>query len=55
MNTSCSPARATSAWAPRSRCTKYGSENARSSRSETTNPTESLRRVTSERAARFGV
>ena len=49
------PRAASSAWPPRSAAAKNGSEKIRSSGSATTNAIESERRVTSERAARFGV
>ena len=52
-NTSCTSRAATAACAPRSTCEKYGSAKNFSSASATTNATESLRRVISERAARF--
>ena len=40
---------------PRSQSEKNGSENTRSSGSGTTSATESVRRVTRDRAARLGV
>ena len=54
MNTSCRPASAITVWAARSMPRKNGSENSRSSDSATRKATESLRPVTSDRAARFG-
>ncbi len=54
MKTSCRPASAVTVWAARSMPRKNGSENNRSSDSATRNATESLRPVTSARAARLG-